>query len=640
MALAASMGAYGHGLELGEMSMSYANVKANPAAEDESPPVLSPSNPLAAYFGFEAGDDGSLLSPSPKANAFGEFQEQGLCIRPASVAGPPLEPSPPARAVEPARPQPNCTRCKLGRGNCRKWNQSGHLQDASRGGNGGSTAAANLGAAASSSNNGGGAKVRQAKKSTKHTNVPDDSIIGSRCSVEWQPDEVYEGVIRNVDKEGEGKVLVRYDDGEKQWESYGDVSLLPAPPAGGEGSGEKLIKSLQLAGASDEDLARAIAQAQSKRKSGRERKTVVHLEPPGTNGEPQFASSKPKLEVHVTCQACATLYSNRDLGMSAGEAADLGPWTCGVCKGTHERRNPLGAASVDPNAQHWRHSNAYQAKDYRKYKPIKGEQWSDSFPTTFVPAFVPEVVPMAGTEDVFDYKEPRGADAYGTDGSCILGGSWSTEEDEMLRRFCTTEGTGDWVGKAARFTAGDGRSASSLRQRWAKLKAKDVKRAAAGGGKPARPAAAPAPAVKTIKPKAAPAKDTKVKPSKQAANSTGGTKRPREEPASPEMLSAEKNCKTCRIGRGNCRHWNMEGHLQRSPGGFDEDSESEEDEGESSDDSGAANGGGSWSAAEDAMLTKMCEKEGTGDWVAKASRFTAGVGRSASSLRQRWAKLP
>ena len=69
MALAASMGAYGHGLELGEMSMSYANVKANPAAEDESPPVLSPSNPLAAYFGFEAGDDGSLLSPSPKANA-------------------------------------------------------------------------------------------------------------------------------------------------------------------------------------------------------------------------------------------------------------------------------------------------------------------------------------------------------------------------------------------------------------------------------------------------------------------------------------------------------------------------------------------------------------------------------------------
>ena len=531
--------------------------------------------------------------------------------------------------------QLNCTRCKIGRGNCRKWNTPGHLYKAG-GGGGSATAAANLGAAASS----GDAKVRQTKKHSSPAGAPDDSIIGSRCSVEWQPDEVYEGVIHNVDR-AEGKVLVRYDDGEKQWESYGDVNLLPSPPSlSGEGSGEKLIRSLQLAGASDEDLARAIAQEQSKRKSGRERKAVVHLEPPGTNGEPQFASTKPKREVYVTCQACTTLYSNRDIGMTAGEAADLGAWTCGVCLGTHERRNPLGAASIDSNSQHWRHSNAYQQKDYNKYKSIKGEQWSNSYPTMFVPE-----APMGRGVDVYEYHEPsmpRGTDAYGKDGSCILGGSWLTEEDEMLRRFCTEEGTGDWVGKAARFTAGDGRSASSLRQRWAKLKAKGVKKAAAVGGAPVRPAAAAAaaaaavPAVKTslvAKAAAAPVKAAMVKlVIKPAKAATTGTKRPREEPSSPEILTADKNCKSCRIGRGNCRHWNMPGHLQRT-GGSDEESASDED---SSDDS---SGGGSWSAAEDAMLTRMYEKEGTGDWVGKASRFTAGNGRSASSLRQRWAKL-
>ena len=149
-------------------------------------------------------------------------------------------------------------------------------------------------------------------------------------------------------------------------------------------------------------------------------------------------------------------------------------------------------------------------------------------------------------------------------------------------------------------------------------------------------AAAAVPAVKTslvAKAAAAPVKAAMVKlVIKPAKAATTGTKRPREEPSSPEILTADKNCKSCRIGRGNCRHWNMPGHLQRT-GGSDEESASDED---SSDDS---SGGGSWSAAEDAMLTRMYEKEGTGDWVGKASRFTAGNGRSASSLRQRWAKL-
>ena len=35
----------------------------------------------------------------------------------------------------------------------------------------------------------------------------------------------------------------------------------------------------------------------------------------------------------------------------------------------------------------------------------------------------------------------------------------------------------------------------------------------------------------------------------------------------------------------------------------------------------------------------MCAKEGEGDWVAKAAKFKAGDGRSASSLRQRWKLL-
>ena len=58
------------------------------------------------------------------------------------------------------------------------------------------------------------------------------------------------------------------------------------------------------------------------------------------------------------------------------------------------------------------------------------------------------------------------------------GGAWSEAEDKQLRSMCAKDGPGDWDGKASRFTANRGRTASSLRQRWAKLQAA----AAAGGG--------------------------------------------------------------------------------------------------------------------------------------------------------------
>eukprot|EP01043_Picozoa_sp_COSAG02_P090311 COSAG02_NODE_27177_length_615_cov_1.315891_2_plen_88_part_01 len=88
----------------------------------------------------------------------------------------------------------------------------------------------------------------------------------------------------------------------------------------------------------------------------------------------------------------------------------------------------------------------------------------------------------------------------------------------MLRMMCLTEGTGEWESKAVRFTAGDGRSASSLRQRWAKLREKEEKASAK------------------------PAARNPAKVSLKASKPKAGTKRSREEPV------VERHCKTCRIG--------------------------------------------------------------------------------------------
>jgi hypothetical protein len=52
------------------------------------------------------------------------------------------------------------------------------------------------------------------------------AVVGSRCSVEWQPGEAYEGVVR--EQSPDGKMLVHYDDGDQVWESAGGVTLLPA----------------------------------------------------------------------------------------------------------------------------------------------------------------------------------------------------------------------------------------------------------------------------------------------------------------------------------------------------------------------------------------------------------------------------
>ena len=593
------------------------------ATTDESPPVLSPSAPLAALFGFASAEDGCspkvAASPPISQNPF-TFEDNGMLLRPAEDLS--------GAAAQPQQlpVQLRCTKCRLGKGRCRKFNQPGHLWRPAGAGGGGAGDAARaqpsivMEAAAAPAPAAQMKKARQKQKRDDGAR-PDESIVGSRCAVEWQPGEVYEGVIRNVDAE-ERKVRVQYDDGDKQWENYSEVKLLPTPPTP-NGSSEKLIESMKLAGASDEELARALQLEHQKRKSGRERRAVVHKEPPGTSGEPQFASSKPKSTtepIFVTCTTCTTLYSHGDLGMSAAEAGALSAWTCGVCLGTHEKR------SVNPMDMHWRSSNAYVNRDFGLYNQIRGEQWSESQPLIFVPQ-APEA--------------PEAPEVF-TEGSCILGGSWSAEEDDMLRTMCLTEGTGEWVSKAARFTAGDGRSASSLRQRWAKLKVKDEKAAAKAALDPAKARQGTAKPAKPMKVKLV-AKSTKVSTAKALAPKAG-TKRPREE----TVLTAHRNCKTCRIGRGQCRHWNTPGHLQRSGGNGPQSDEAAadfdyEDSGDEDEDDSAGRDSssrqGSWSAEEDDMLRTMCLTEGTGEWVSKAARFTAGDGRSASSLRQRWAKL-
>ena len=52
--------------------------------------------------------------------------------------------------------------------------------------------------------------------------------------------------------------------------------------------------------------------------------------------------------------------------------------------------------------------------------------------------------------------------------TALPGGPWAVEEDNTLRKLCAKKGSGNWDDKALYFTR-TGRSANSLRQRWAKL---------------------------------------------------------------------------------------------------------------------------------------------------------------------------
>jgi hypothetical protein len=56
------------------------------------------------------------------------------------------------------------------------------------------------------------------------------AIVGARCSVRWQKDEEYEGVIREASADGT-RLRVLYDDGDEQWEKRGGVTLLTQPLA-------------------------------------------------------------------------------------------------------------------------------------------------------------------------------------------------------------------------------------------------------------------------------------------------------------------------------------------------------------------------------------------------------------------------
>eukprot|EP01045_Picozoa_sp_COSAG04_P034731 COSAG04_NODE_7730_length_1077_cov_1.476483_2_plen_243_part_00 len=133
-------------------------------------------------------------------------------------------------------------------------------------------------------------------------------------------------------------------------------------------------------------------------------------------------------------------------------------------------------------------------------------------------------------------------------------------------------------------------------------------------------------------------------------------KRAREEPTGGAVLTAEKNCKLCRSGRGQCRHWNRPGHLQSglpapakaAPTAAQE--EEEEDEAESESEARGAAGAapddqdavatGPWSSDEDEQLRRAIASAGgtraAGSWQRIAD---AVPGRSSNGCRKRWVKL-
>ena len=571
-----------HQMPLEQTTQSLVNVAAG---SDISPPVLSPSAPLAALFGISAAEESpGMPGCSP---ALGE-----------AWGSQPLQPSRPVEALAPPpRPQPqlpswqrNCNKCKLGKGKCRRWNQPGHLWK------------------------------KDAQPSQSETSASEEPAAGSAFQASHDSDSTTD----------------------------------------------------------QDDLAR---------KSGRERKKVVMAEAPGTSGEPQLASKPIPAVAHVSCVTCKTWYSNIDLSMPAAAVEQLNDWKCGVCAGTHVS-----------TSDHWRHSETYSQNGFRDFKPIVGEQWSESEPVVFVP------------EEPAVYMQQDDNPSAATNS-----GSWSVLEDDQLRRMCEAEGPGDWVGKASRLTAGEGRSASSLRQRWAKLQSVSSAGASASTkvtftmpktepafeppesssagtipsgtpwstaedeqlrgmvkaegpgdwiGKATRFTASEGRTASALRKRWAKlqvanggsAPNPKPAANKPAASSVPKAlpkKRAREEPTGGAVLTAEKNCKLCRIGRGQCRHWNRPGHLQsglpapakaapRAPAAAPSSSSSEEEEEEESDSGSETEGAPrcqAWSEAEDRELKRMCAKEGEGDWVAKAAKFKAGDGRSASSLRQRWKLL-
>jgi chromosome segregation ATPase len=78
------------------------------------------------------------------------------------------------------------------------------------------------------------------------------SVLGSRCAVQWQPGEVYEGNISEVDVAA-GKVFVCYDDGDQQWEAYSEVTLMAESDSAGAASYSSTSSSAAAAAAADDD---------------------------------------------------------------------------------------------------------------------------------------------------------------------------------------------------------------------------------------------------------------------------------------------------------------------------------------------------------------------------------------------------
>ena len=178
------------------------------------------------------------------------------------------------------------------------------------------------------------------------------------------------------------------------------------------------------------------------------------------------------------------------------------------------------------------------------------------------------------------------------------GGAWSEAEDKQLRSMCAKEGPGDWDGKASRFTANRGRTASSLRQRWAKLQAA----AAAGGG-----------ALEGDVSRWTEEEDLQLRKLVVKLGTNDW-----------KQISAQFGTK--RSSSALRRRWY---HLREVDS---DESGSEDEEGE-----GQANVIGGWTAAEDAELCKLVKEGGTGDWKTKAERFSSR--RSAGAIRFRWYHL-
>ena len=239
----------------------------------------------------------------------------------------------------------------------------------------------------------------------------------------------------------------------------------------------------------------------------------------------------------------------------------------------------------------------------------------------------------AGTKKDSNKKKKK-AETVASSTATNASGAWSALEDKQLRTMCAKDGPGDWDAKAARFTAGE-RTASSIRQRWAKLQAERSHRTSSlgsdrggggggsGGGEASRWSEEEDTHLRKMVAKSQ--ENWRLIASRFVTDRTVSALRRRWYHLQEIALASSED----EEGSEDEEEEDEEGEEGEEEGSSDEsdDSESGEEPGSSS----------SWLPAEDAELCKLVAEGGTGDWKTKAEAFSTE--RSAGAIRFRWYHL-